>query len=358
MMKRAAVLLLAVATTSVIAAACSGGGKSKHGSGDLASGEYVVSNAQTASDGCAANGFLPDGAVVPIARSSTSDAITMLGVSGTIVAGVLHDVTLTLPYDWAGNSSFDCHESDTYIFEGATTTSNAADLVFKQQWEYVSGTECAQAYAQYSTAVGQTVTLPCSSALKLHIERSGPLPTPTPTHPPITGILDTASGFAAYLTTSDSTLAGSMSYHATIDVPLTLSSALLFCLAPDLAAGFANFDLVSGNGSDNGFDLSITPAAWNVGSVAIGTSNTLTFFQIDGFGVERDLTATAGTAMLFTAPTVIGDTSQSCQFGLQNVPVAGSLVPAMLQSHRTVLTLHHPTPQEVRRQKRLQQLRR
>ena len=353
-MKKVAILGLAATTSAVIAAACSGGHKSGSGAGDLASGTYTVSNTQSASDGCAANGIFVDGQSLLIARSSSSDAISLAAAQGTIVNGVLHDVTTTQLYDWmAHGSPFNCKEEDTYLFEGATTSSNAADLVLTQTWVYSSGSQCAQAYAQYSAIVGQTVSLPCSSALKLHVERSGPLPVAVASPVPISGLLDTAAGFNAILTLTSGTPGGSMAYHATVDVALVLASSALYCLAPDPVDGYPNYELVSGNGFATGFDLSITTSSWVAGNVSLDTRNTLSFFQVDQTGAERDLTAIAGTATLYAAPTVVNDASTRCRFGLKNVPISGSRLASTQQSAAAPAMLHHPAALEVRRKKRL-----
>ena len=356
-MKKVAILGLAATTCAVIAAACSGGRKSGSGAGDLATGTYAISNTQSASDGCAANNIFVDGQSILVVRSSTNDGISLAAAQGTISNGVLHDVTTTQLYDWmAHGSPFNCKEEDTYLFEGATTSSNAADLVLTQTWVYSSGSQCAQAYAQYSSIVGQTVSLPCRSALKLHVERSGPLPSALPSPAPISGLLDTAAGFNAILTLTNGTPGGSMAYRASVDVAMVLSSSTLYCLAPDPSAGYPDYELVSGNGFANGFDLSITTSSWMVGNVSLDTRNTLSFFQVDQTGAERDLTASAGTATLFAAPTVVNDPSTRCRFGLKNVPVSGNRLVATLQS-REVPTLHHPTALETRRKKRLAALR-
>ena len=132
-----------------------------------------------------------------------------------------------------------------------------------------------------------------------------------------------------------------------------LASSALYCLAPDPVDGYPNYELVSGNGFANGFDLSITTSSWMVGNVSLDTRNTLSFFQVDQAGAERDLTATAGTATLFAAPTVVNDASTRCRFGLQNIPVSGNRLAGTLQSAEVPTTLHHPTALEIRRKKRL-----
>jgi hypothetical protein len=161
----------ALAATLVFAA-CTGK-KSGDAATTLRSGTYVQSAYQSVKNNCAVNAVPSEVDGTPTLVIVTNVTIGVLSTPGTIDAGIIH-ASETRPYSW--KPDFDCVESDTVTVDGQTTADDQADLVVSQSWVYTSGSQCAQAYQQYSSFRGQQVTLPCESIARLHVEKTGPLP--------------------------------------------------------------------------------------------------------------------------------------------------------------------------------------
>ena len=137
---------------------------------------------------------------------------------------------------------------------------------------------------------------------------------------PIEGSLSSAAGASAQLTwlLEEPPQGTGFSLSATLDgVPVT-GSGSWSCWAP-LPPEYPNYDIEATDGSTYGFFLSISPAVWGTGSIAIDNQYVrLLVATPDRFGV-----ATSGSLFISSAGTFPDQAGHECGFSVSNVALEG-----------------------------------
>lgn len=158
-------------------------------------------------------------------------------------------------------------------------------------------------FASLSAAVGVAIAA-CSSPKN-------------PVGVPVSGYLNAASGDTAPLTIGNAAGSG-FNLDAVIGSANVLATGVWQCFAPD-PPQYLNFDLQGTDKTTYGLFISINPAIWNTGSIAIDNTNVALLVSTpDRYGL-----ATSGVITLYKAPHNADTQGNDCSFSVQNVSLYG-----------------------------------